>query len=109
MGIEADLMRKCQEQEKRIRELEAKLELQPCGHPTCCIRVGEQVAPGQFVHVCGWCESLDMARWQERARCLEIARSRGVEWGMTSRGTEARVIASLIAEADIQESKEGER
>jgi len=55
-----ELMQKCQEQEAAIRELEARLELQPCGHPRFCIRVGEKKAPGQFVHVCGWCESLEV-------------------------------------------------
>ena len=97
------LMHKCQEQEAEIQRLKAKLELQPCGHPGACIVQGEQVGPGEFVHYCGWCQSLAVARWQERARCIEIARSRGVEYGNTQRGAEARAIAYILAEQDIRE------
>ena len=53
-----------QEQQAAILELESKLKLQPCGHPRFCDRVGEEVAPGQFVHTCAWCASLAVARWQ---------------------------------------------
>ena len=97
------LMAKCQQQEAEIRRLKAQLELQPCGHPVACIVQGEQVEPGEFVHYCGWCQSLDVARWQERAWCIEIARSRGEEYGATVRGDEARAIASIIAEQDVRE------
>ena len=58
------LMHKCQQQEAEIQRLKAQLELQPCGHPVACIVQGEQVGPGEFVHYCGWCQSLDVARWQ---------------------------------------------
>ena len=90
------LMRQCQQQEAEIRRLKAQLELQPCGHPNACIVIGEEWAPGEYNHYCGWCQSLDMARWQERARCIEIARSHADDWhGLR--------IASIIAEQDIRE------
>ena len=45
-------------------------DLQPCGHPTACIVIGEQVGPAQYVHYCGWCADLEngkaeVARLQE--------------------------------------------
>ena len=58
------IMQTFQEQQAAILELESKLKLQPCGHPRFCDRVGEEVAPGQFVHTCAWCASLAVARWQ---------------------------------------------
>jgi len=63
------IMQTFQEQQAAIRELESKLELQPCDHPRFCDRVGEEVAPGQFVHTCAWCESLEAARQKERDAC----------------------------------------
>jgi len=84
------LMQKCQEQQAAILELESKLELQPCGHPRFCDRVGEGVAPGQFVHTCAWCTSLAVARWQ-------AAREGRVEF--EERHTEFESICRKLVEA----------
>ena len=69
-------------------------DLQPCGHPTACIVIGEQVGPGQYVHYCGWCADLEngkaeVARLQETLKCYAADAN-------ALRGTIARLQEALM-------------
>jgi len=69
----------CQQQTRRIKELEAEvarlLEPQPCGHPQADVVHNEE-----GTHFCDRCREVDEAVREEREACAEVADAEAIFW-----------------------------